>query len=123
MRFKEMAVVAVVAPVFMFGAIASAHVLETPHDYGFAPGGFALEGTAMAPGDIAGLAPDLDRVVYGGRGDTMDDETRLADPSSNLGYEYSAPISEIAARTMMLLGFVVLACARFSRATLKGARG
>ena len=71
---------------------------------------------------IAGLAPPLDPVVYGRRGDTVDDETRLEDPSSNPGYEFSAPISEIAARTMMLLGFAGLGCARFSRATLKEAR-
>lgn len=119
-----MAVVAVVAPVFMIGASASAHVLEMPDDYGIAPGDFAQEGTAMAPGEksyaITGLAPHLDRVVY--QGDTMEDETNLADPSSNPGYEYSAPISEIAARTMILLGFAGLACARFSRATPKGAR-
>ena len=37
MRFKVMAVVVVVAAVFMVDAIASAHVLETPHDYGCAP--------------------------------------------------------------------------------------
>jgi hypothetical protein len=118
-----MAVVVVVAPVFMVDAIASAHVLETPHDYGCAPGDFTLEETAMAAGDIAGLKPYLDPVVCGGRGHAMDDETSLADPSSNPDYEYSAPISEIAARTMMLLGFAGLACARFSQATLKGARG
>ena len=49
MRFKAMAVVAVVAPVFLFGAIASAHVIETPNGYGFASGDFAWEGTALAP--------------------------------------------------------------------------
>jgi hypothetical protein len=112
-----MAVLAVVTAAVMVGASANAHVLDVVGLQAPVDVGVSSDGAAGGYSTVAGFGPILDRAdlrASVGSGETTDQATLMETSANAQGYQLSAPIPEIASRTMMLLGLTGLAYARFS---------